>query len=431
MKLGDYYQFKYDYSDYWYSEHEWSTKDPNEISGYSRILDSKTPSDMFLTQMGMHYLKQRARYIMARWGYSTSISNVELLCEPWHINENPHAHDSPYDELTPAGDTARKAVYEYHKQMASYILDSLHYNQHLLSAVGRFPAGKTGIYSHLTEEDPNFIDSTWYLDQIDFITISYYSKSPEKVLISKLNKNNDCGDDENSMACTIERLKRTYGKPVLMGESDHGDGTHHCSDYQGHYLDIMRYPFSGAIGHNIWATFIEDEKAQRFESDSWPRIIAAKDYFNSDWFIELIDNKQFIGRQKSDFQGSKKDVVETQYIIDEEKSTAAGYVYNRTFNVNTAAGLTLEEIETTPCALNNIDYSTPVTITWKPQRMHVEGLQSFTKYRMLFYNYVDQSFIYQAEFRSSIFGKLKLVHPALIPEKDKNPLIWFRIEKMN
>ncbi|HLW30491.1 MAG TPA: hypothetical protein VKX29_06510 [Brumimicrobium sp.] len=431
MKLGDYHQFRYDYSDYWHDETAWPYKDPNEISGYSRILNSKTPSDMFLTKTGMRYLKQRTRYIMARWGYSTSISNIELLCEPWHINENTYVGETPYDELTPEGDTARKAVYEYHKQMSSYILDSLQYKQHLLSAVGRFPVGSTNIYSHYTDGTPDFIDSTWYLDNIDLITISYYSKSPEKIISSKSNNNNECEDGVNSMACVVERLKNTYGKPVIMGESDHGDGTHQCSDYQGHYLDIMRYPYTGVIAHYVWAAFVVNNEVNRDETASWPRIIAAKDYYNSDWFLKLLSEKEVIGSQKSNFKRSLKDLVETQYIIGKDRTTVAGYVYNRTFNISTASGNPLEQIQETACALNDSFYTTLVDVTWRPQKLQVEGLQSFTKYRILFYGYVDQDLISQVELRSSIFGKLKLVHPILIPEKDKNPLVWYRIEKMN
>lgn len=431
MKLGDYHQFRFDYSDYWHDVNVWPYKDPNEISGYSRILDSKTPSDMFLSELGMRFLKQRARYVMARWGYSTSISNVELLCEPWHIDENPYEHDVPYDAITPAGDTARKAVYEYHKQMSSYIKDSIQYDQHLLSAVGRFPAGKDRIYSHLTEEDPEFIDSTWFLDNIDMITISYYSKSPEKMIITKSNKNNEFYENENSMASTIERLKTASGKPVLLGESDHGDDTGECSDYEGHYIDVMRTAFTGAVGHNIWAVFLVDEARGRNEEESWGRIIAAKNYFNSAWFLQLLTEKEALGRQKEKFQNSEKHIVETQYIIGSNKTTAAGYIYNRTFNINTAAGGAFEGLEESKCNLYDSAFSAPVEITWKPQRMHVEGLRSLTKYRIMYYSYVDHAFLYQAELRTSLFGKLKLVHPVLIPEKEQNPLVWYRIEKVN
>ena len=435
MKLGDYSQFRFDYSDYWPNKEAWPYKDPNEISGYSRMLNSKTPSDMFLNEMGMRFLKQRTRYIMARWGYSTSISNVELLCEPWHIDENPYAQDAPYDALTPAGDTARKAVYEYHKQMSSYIKDTLRYNHHLLSAVGRFPAGKERVYSHLTDEDPNFIDSTWYLDNIDLISISYYSKSPEKMLVSKSNKNNECGEGENSVACVIDRLNRTYGKPVIFGESDHGDDTYECSDYQGHYIDVMRFPFTGAIGHYIWAAFIVSEADKegrdiRDERVSWPRIIQSKNYFNKEWFGQLVAEKEALGRQKENFQKSSKGMVETQYIIGKDKAKAGGYLYNRSFNIATASGQSLEQLVETSCVLAS-DFLVPVSITWKPQRLHVEGLQSFTKYRIVFYNYTEGDFLLQAELRSTLSGKLKLVHPLLDPEKDATPLVWYRIEKVN
>ncbi|PKR81472.1 hypothetical protein CW751_05310 [Brumimicrobium salinarum] len=431
MKLGDYHQFRYDFTNNWPDENLWPYKDPNKISGYAKILNSDTPSDMFLTKTGMRYLKQRVRYILSRWGYSTSLLNIELLCEPWHVNENPHENDRPYDDLTPAGDTARKAIYEYHKQMSSYILDSLEHRQHLLSAVGRFPVGKTHIYSHLTEKDPNVIDSTWYLDNIDLIIISYYSDSPEKLIFSKPNKNNECDPDENSMACTVKRLKDTYGKPVLMGESDHGDGTHMCSDYQGHYIDIMRYPYTGVIGHLIWAAFIVNEEKNRNEMESWPRIIAAKDYYNSKFFINLINKKTELGREKSKFKGSKKDIVETQYIIGQQKEIAAGYVYNRTFNVNTANREEIKNIDSTRCAMYDETYTQPIDVTWKPQRLHVEGLKAFSKYRIIFYDFVNQSFIFQAELRTTLFGKLKIVHPKLVPAKSENPLLWYRIEKIN
>ena len=436
MKLGDYYQFRYDYANYWPDPKAWPYKDPNLPSGYSVLLNSDTPSDMFLKEEGMRYLKERTRYIMARWGYSNSLSAVELLCEPWHIDENPSENDVPYDLVSEAGDIARKAVYEYHKQIASYIKDTIQYNQHLLGGVGRFPTGKTAIYSHFTEETPDFVDSTWYLDDLDFISISYYSGSPEKMIYSKSSSNNEFGEEENSMANTIERLRRTYNKPVLFGESDHGDGTHECSDYQGHKIDAVRYPFSGAIGHFVWAAFIHTDGVEsnvniRDERVSWPYIIDSKKHFNSDWFLNLVNTKTAIGREKSRFGSSEKDLVEHQYIIGKDQEVAAGYVYNRTFNIQTAGQRGNEELKENACTHVNTQFIEPIEISWRPKRMKVEGLQSFSKYRILFYGYTDHSLLLQTESRSSLFGKLKLTHPLLIPGKTKTPLLWYRIEKIN
>ena len=435
MKLGDYHQFRYDYTSNWADPNAWPKKDSNPPSGYSLMLNSKTPSDMFLKEEGMRYLKERARYIMARWGYSTSISAVELLCEPWHIDENPHENDSPYDAVSKSGDMARKAVYEYHKKMASYIKDSIQYNQHLLGGVGRFPVGKTAIYSHYTDESPDFIDSTWYLDDLDFISISYYSRSPAKLIHSKSSANNKFGEEENSMANTINRLRKTYNKPVLFGESDHGDGTHQCSDYQGHKIDVMRYPFTGAVGHFVWATYIveEDEKGiiYRDQRVSWSDIIAAKEYYNTDSFLEIISNKSAIGRQKRGFGSSEKDIVEHQYVVGENQEMAAGYVYNRTFNIQTVGADGKEFLKENLCDQIELNFNVPTDISWKPQRMKVEGLKSFTNYRILFFSYSDQSLLIETELRSSLFGKLKLTHPLLIPKKTGTPLLWYRIEKLN
>lgn len=431
-KAGGYNTFKYDYSDYWDDTSAWPHADLNDVSGYSLLLDSKLPSDMFLKPLGIKYFKQRTRYIMARWGYSPSISMIELMSEPWHINENPYKNDTPYDSLSPAGDTARKAVYEYHKQISSYIKDSIHYNQRLLSAGGGFPSGSSAIYSHQPDEIPKFIDSTWYLDNIDVINISFYSSSPRKLLISKSNDNNECGIHENSMACAILRLENTYNKPVIFGESDTGDGSFVCSDYQGQKLDIMRYPFTGAIGHCIWATFIHKVNNEgvttKDDRISWPEVIRAQNYFNSDDFLQVIDNQGAIGRQKERFKKVKAYRVETGYILGKDKEKGVGYIYNRTFNISTAANASSQEIEATPCDLKNPAFTQPIIITWKPQRLKVEGLKRWKKYKIRFYGYSEHKLIDQISLRSTLFGRLKLKHPPLVPKKKGTPLIWYHIE---
>ena len=437
MKLGDYGQYRFDFTDNWHSKEVWPYKDINSPSGYSKFLDSKTPSDMFLSDLAMKYLKERTRYIMARWGYSNSVLAFELLSEPWHIDQNGFTGDSPYDELSPAGDTARKAVYQYHKKIAEYIKDSLQYTDHLLGAVGRLPVGSKSVYSHYTPQLPSYIDSTWYVDQIDIISISFYSKSPEKFLISKSSRNNTFGKSENSVAHSIHRLKEEYQKPILVGESDHGDGTGICSDYQGHYIDVMRYPFTGAIGHFIWAAFIHTADNQsknvegwRDERKTWKKIIDAKDYFNSTWFQHLLSTTDVLGREKRSFAHAEKEIVEQQYMIAEDRTKAAGYVYNRTFNVNTAKGIHDQINSENPCSLAPLSLQEPITITWRPKRLKLEGLQSWTKYNIYFYGYQNNDFLFRTQLRTSISGKLKITHPPLIPKKEKNPLIWYRIEKI-
>lgn len=432
MKLGDYNQFRFDYSDYWHDKTVWPYKDLNDISGYSRILKSRTPSDMFLNPLGMKYLKQRARYIMARWGYSTSLSIVELASEPWHIDQNSYENEAPYSDPTPAGDTARKAVYEYHKQIANYIKDSLNYRQHLLGVVGTIPMRPGRIFSHPVEEGLKFADSSWYVDNIDIISISFYSDYPNKLIISKKNNNNECEEDETSMACAIQRLKDTYQKPVIFGESDHGDDTEACSNYQGHKIDIMRYPYTGAIGHHIWAIFgyKEDKDGNVLKNDRayWPPIIEAQNYFNAKDFIKIIDHEGVFGRETATYSGLDNYPVETQYILNDTHTEAVGYVYNRTYNISTAAGESPENIAETPCQLKLTAFSTPTTIKWRPRPLKVEGLDFYRRYKITFYNYTDYTAISSSIYHSNFGGKLKIKHPDLVPSQNGTPLLWYRVE---
>lgn len=430
MRMGDYHQFKFDFTDNWHDESAWPYKDINHISGYAKLLNSKRPSDMFLEEKAFKYLRQKTRYIMARWGYSTAISIVELISEPWHVDENGFKGHKPYDSLSPAGDRARKAIYKYHKDLSAYIKDSLKFENKLLGAVGRLPVGSENVYSHVTTQLPDQVDSTWHDQNIDLISISYYSKSPAKGLISKSSSNNECGEGENSMACVIQRLHSFYDKPVLFGESDHGDGTHICSELQGHYVDVKRYPFTGSAGHYLWATFNYPDHTNEHSQDerkSWDEIISAMEYYNSPFMRSMFENQFIQGREKSPFRGSREALIEHQYLIDSSRSTAVGYIYNRSYNVHTASGKELSK--ESPCFLPNSTYQDTVTVTWKPQKIKVQGLKLLRKYTIHYYGYNKGEFLQTREVRSSLFGRLTLKHPALTPHKNGNPIIWYRIER--
>lgn len=435
MQLGDYYQYRFDYTNDWPDQDVWTLKNGNRPSGYSKLLNSNMPSDMFLEEESMKYLKERTRYIIARWGYSTAISMFELLSEPWHVDEDGLNHYVPYDSLSREGDKARKAAYNYHHVMAGYIKDSLKHRNHILAAVGKFPVGSTATFSHQVYNENQYVDSTWFDENIDVLSISYYTPHPDKMILSKKeNDNNNCEDGENSYACVIERLLNTYEKPVIFGESDHGDGTHNCSGLHAIQIDIMRYAFTNAAGHYVWAGFNYSDGSEsneiQDERESWPGVIASNDFFNSNWQTELYENYGLQGREKSSFKGSDEELVEHQYIINESKDRAAGYVYNKTFNVYTATGELESGIDPeSRCYINIPEFRIPTTITWKPQRLKIEGLKSWKKYRILFYGYMDGAFLNEVEVRSNLFGKLKLVHPTLEADKHKNPLIWYRVEE--
>ena len=429
MVAGDYYHFRWDYTKFWPDPKAWPYKDPNPIYCYASAFNSKTPSDMFLNPEAMRYIKQRYRYMIARWGYSTSIMMWEPLSEPWHINENGFSHVTPYDSLN--GNIERKAVHVFHKEIAKYIKKDLG-DRHLIAAVGRFPAGDKRIFSHPELEGIDYSDSTWFDENIDVISISYYTSSPEKSLLSKSGKSAlDCESGENSMYCVIQRLNTVYNKPVFFGESDHGDGTHICSSMKGNKLDLMRYPISGAAGHFIWAAFgysYGDQKYAIDERDIWKDVILAEQFFNSEQGKMIFTHKSSQGRERSRIRGNSKFIKNHEYILTEDQLNGIGYIYNRSFNVHTAGSATGETIEEgSPCYISDSEYQTVQEIAWKPNKMSLEGLAARQRYMLRYYEFESGRFVNQFEIRANLFGKAKLVHPVLGTTASENPFYWYQL----
>ena len=434
MRSADYHQFRWDYHKAWADPEAWPYKDVNPVYAYSDEINSTMPSDMFLNEQTMRYAKQRTRYIISRWGYSTAIGMFELMSEPWHINEDWINKHSPYDENTTLGDSSRRAAYEYHKQISNYIKNDLGHKKHLLGAVGRLNRSnvENAVFSHVKDTSFTFNDSTWFLDNIDFISISYYSSFPSKMIVSKKNKDNiACEEGENSVFCAVNNLFENYDKPILFGEADHGDGTHGCSDLEGHKIDAMRYNFNGIAGHYLWGVFSYPHKSSSIKFDernSWKSAVMAKNQFNDRFFTSIAEDFGIQGRQKSNIRSIKTDIKEHQYILNESLEKGVGYLYNRTFNVHTAkdGGETTEK--ESACYLEKEDYQTPVPISFRPKLMKIEGLKRRTDYVIRFYGYKNGSFLGQTVEKSSFWGNLSLKHPILGGDKNSNPIIWYQIE---
>lgn len=432
MRMADYHQFRWDYTSNWHDPEAWPYRDQNPVYAYSTYLGSSTPSDMFLNEETMNYAKQRVRYIIARWGYSTAISTFELMSEPWHISEDWFHKETPYDSIGAMGDDARKAAHNFHKEISKYIKNDLKHDYQPLGAVGKLRRGNDEIFTHPSNPAFNYKDSTWFEDEIDFISISYYSSDPSKMIISKKGRsNNECEDSENSVFCAVESLHEQYQKPILLGEADHGDGTHYCSELEGHYIDIMRYNLNGVAGHYLWRVFAyphETNQATEDERESWPSIIVAQEFFNSVPLQATLEQFGAQGREKRDSRGVSTDIKEHQYIISQEGKSAVGYIYNRSYNVHTAP-INQEDIENTSCFISNEELNSPNIISWKPKKMKIEGLNQRTDYTLKYYGYKTGSFINASAVKSNLFGKITLEHPDLGLDRNTNPLIWYVLEQ--
>lgn len=432
MRMADYHQFRWDYTSNWHDQKAWPYRDQNPPYAYSTFLNSKMPSDMFLNEETLKYAKQRVRYIISRWGYSTAIGSFEVMSEPWHVNEDSFHKETPYDSTGQMGDDARKAAHTFHREIANYIKTDLNHHYQPIGAVGKLRRKEGEFFSHPVNPNFNYNDSTWFEENIDFISISYYSSDPSKMIISKKGKSNNlCESSENAVFCAVENLRNTYNKPVLLGEADHGDGTHYCSELEGHYIDVMRYNLNGVAGHYLWRAFAyphSSNSATLDERETWPGIISAQEFYNSETVLDILAQFGLQGREKNDTRGVNTTIKEHQYIIDSIRENGVGYIYNRSYNVHTAP-IEKEGIENTSCYIDNNELNQAQDISWKPKRMKIEGLNRRADYTIKFYSYKTGSFLAADTIKSSFFGNLTLEHPDLGSNRKENPLIWYILER--
>jgi Domain of unknown function (DUF5060) len=121
MLAFDYHGIFKDYIDTWASNAEWRQNPYNKVNGGP----CATPAEFFTNAEAKQYYKNRLRYMVARWGYSTNIAVWEF----W--NEIDNAMEW---QKIPAADIAA-----WHKEMAVYLRDVDPYNHIISTSVANRP----------------------------------------------------------------------------------------------------------------------------------------------------------------------------------------------------------------------------------------------------------------------------------------------------
>ncbi len=176
--------------------------------------------EFFSNTVAKAYLKNRLRYIMARWGYSYNIMSWELFSEVDGSEEfNKHKAD----------------ITNWHSEMAGYIKSKDLYNRPVSTS-----------YS-VEDNDPN----TWKLKNIDFTqTHSYFSSPNIEKLIANVNSD----------------YITEYNKPTITGEFGINAQNINLTeaDPKGVYFHnvIWATAFSGAMGTALtywWHNYIDPQ----------------------------------------------------------------------------------------------------------------------------------------------------------------------------
>lgn len=396
----------YNYRPYCYND------DPSWRSGGSVHYGAKKPYEMFTNENDLAYHKQRTRYYVARYGYSTKIFEFELLSEPWSLNNAEWA--TPYDDPSHEEHVAtRNAVKNYHEIMSAYMKDSLKVDQLI------------GIDIHYWNDKPlDQLEESIELEKIDIVGTNPYYAAPNATF---------------AFSDYVQKIHQKHGSviPVILAEGGVDEAYTACSEYSQHPVDMMTFPFTGVAGYFTW--FGMQEGLEHL----WPATIRAQQHMDSEQVIETLSegNGQWVhGKQEEKLfiitVNKNVSAIETQYYVSNNKEAAVGYVRNRTYNVHTtrlndACILPfIDEEDQEPIDnLENIKWN-DTRIFPLNRRLRVKGLKKNMDYRVDYYSYKTGTYLStQCDHTSSAEGELVLNYDELIaaPYENKvlNPVTWF------
>ena len=193
---------------------EWGSNPYNALNGGP----CQNTWDFFTNAAAKNHLKNRLRYVVARWGYARSIMTWELFNEV---------------DWTDQFEQRKADVAAWHLEMAAFLKSIDPYN-HLVSSS----------YAH-EYNDPNL----WNQPDIDFTQTHFYVNTPNV---------------ERVLANGIRNYLGDFGKPTLTGEFGLGPGGGELStlDPDGIHIhnSLWGALFGGGMGSGMswwWDSYIE------------------------------------------------------------------------------------------------------------------------------------------------------------------------------
>lgn len=219
----------------------WDNQNDGMPFCYKTLIGTNSPIDFLTNEDAKKYYKQRIRYILARWGYSTNIALFELFSEISNVGSSQADNADFYR----TGDNWLLSN-TWQKEMAAYVKSHYNGNIHLLTASY---AGEKAVDDDIFK-DPN----------IDVMTSNIYDyKKPDfsrfwSDNVSKNYLNDGYGINSYTTFQTgeIGNLNiQIIHKPMLFSESDPIQSI--CND---NFIEIERAMwqgmFSGLAGAISW-----------------------------------------------------------------------------------------------------------------------------------------------------------------------------------
>ncbi len=380
--------------------------------------------ELFFTDVDARkYYKQKLRYMVARWGYSTSVGMWELISEVNNIgaitaDKKPDGTEEqmrtfPYKDalninnigsvayrtnVFPSSGVFQKKVEEWHDEMTKYINNTLG-DAHPISAsyAGSSLSG----------------DNTHGLSSIGHVSENHYNHGRETKWFHKIT---------NPSGGLIEELE-VHGKPVVFAET----GVPYVVSCDDIAIELQRTlwmnTFSGlAAGLGYGAAR---------QPDHWH-------YYKE--LLDFVDGEDFnggnwipgqhigIGSAAWNDMARADETADMVYLRSGDKNKVMGVINNRTYNYYSlhsdpdGSDCDTKKPEDAVDDLNTVKMT--VTASNGGNALRVHGLLLSTQYKIWYYNVNGNVLIDSA----ITFGPVvKLNHPDL---NDDHPIIAFKIKRV-
>lgn len=218
----------------WSSDYIIPEYDPIHLGhfGYRDFFTIDDSPELFLSDATcIKYYKQKVRYLIARYGYSTHIYMLELLSEASNVgNKNDIYAPGQYniDFEAYKDDPQQPArVANWHNIMSKYIKNELDHKQHLVCASYTY-------HEHLDGSNGDF---TFTIPEIDVVSWNNYSDNIQKFHV---------------YPDRIKPIHQLYDKPIIWSETGALD-PNFCDGGVSYRKDAWMTAFTGLAGFNFWS----------------------------------------------------------------------------------------------------------------------------------------------------------------------------------
>lgn len=303
---------------------------------YSTLVDK--PFDFFSSEEAKKYYKQRLRYIVSRWGYSTAIAGLELFSEISNVGAHTNDNNSFY------GTDDNYKVYEnWQIEMGKYVKSLYGGKKHLLTS---------SYAGEVKFEDKTYFREDSPFDIASFNMYDFQNPSGADFWV-KFTSERALNQQEGRHNSLLFKNGKHRVKPVVFSETGAEDVNNRCKE-EGNTIELNRSLYqqlhSGTALGLGWSSLYyvsnygEFAKAEKWinsvdlSKDNWhpgASKLSHRDSVNI-WKYQPSYKNRMIGKN------NKADLL---FLRSGDKKSAFGVVSNLTYNVYTEGKCFDEEWE--------------------------------------------------------------------------------------